>query len=656
MSGQAALEQAFSLYQAGRVEEAAAACRAIVATTPRSGDAHHLLGIIAHRAGRPEEAAAHVARAIEANPRQAEYRNTLGAIQRALGQTAVAIASFEAALEIAPGHAQALANLGNALAHDSQFAAAADAYRRALTLAPNSTGVHNNLGNVLRELGDIEGAISSFEAALALNPNYVEAQANRGVALVAAERLGEAVEAYRAALAIDPDYLPALANIGNALLVIGGHEEAMSAYQKALALAPDFPQFHLNMAALQNYLESSTAHRALSVARRYGQSLPRANPVDFRNTRDLDRRLRIGFVSGDLRMHAVASFLMPLLLEQSPTALEFSAYSMNPRDDDTTDIIRSVTHHWRDIRNVATASVVEMIRSDEIDILIDLTGYTDGTRLDVFAARAAPIQLGWLGYSGTTGVPEMDYVLADQWVAPQGSEDEFSELVWRLPDSYLCFGQPDWPQPTELPAHRKGFVTFGSFNNIGKIGPRTADTWAEILRAVPNSRLVIKSSRGGVADRLAELKAVFAESGVDEKRLQFIDRVPDHAAHLALYGDVDIALDPFPYNGTTTTCEAMWMGVPVLGMRGNSFVSRVGESLLNNVGLADWIAEDRADYVARAVRFSADLGGLATLRSQLRQQFAHSPLGDARRFAGGFEAAMRQMWVRWCQGEAPLSH
>lgn len=648
MTTQALLARAFTAFQAGRMEDAAATCREILERAPKTADAHHLLGILSHRAGKTDDAAAHVGRAIEADPGQPEFYNTQGAIERAAGRVDAAVASFRKALELAPQHVQAMVNLGNALAADRRFEEAAESYRAALRLAPDAPGIHNNLGNVLRELADFEGAIASYEAALRLAPNYAEARSNLGVVLASAERYGEAVAAYRQALALDPNHLPALANIGNALLVTGEHREAIAHYEHAIALQPNFLQVHGNIVALQNYLDEATGGGTLTLARRYGAHLPAGPHHAFGNHADPARRLRVGLVSGDLREHSVTRFLLPLLAAHDPAALEFAAYSTSRIEDTVTAEMRRHFGLWRGIRGMSAEEAVETIRGDAVDILIDLSGYTDGARLDIFARRGAPVQATWLGYSGTTGIPAIDYILADRWVAPEGSEEEFSERVQRLPDSYLCFGQPDWPAPGELPARSKGHVTFGSFNNIGKVGERTIATWVEVLRAVPGSQLLLKSSKGGVQDKLDELRQRFVAAGIESQRLQFIDRVQDRAAHLALYNEIDIGLDPFPYNGTTTTCEALWMGVPVLTMRGESFVARVGESLMQTVGLPDWIAGDANDYVARAARPAGDLDALADIRSGLRSRFAASALGDAPRFARSFEAALRQMWQRWC--------
>jgi len=647
----ARLQAAFAHYQAGQLTQAEAACRAILATAPRTGDALHLLGIIAHRQGDLGTAAQQVERAIAATPRQAEYHNTLGAIRRAAGDLPGAIAAFEKAVELAPRHAQAIANLGNALAQDRRYDEAAAQYRRALALAPRSPGVHNNLGNVLAASGDMQGAVASFRAALALKPDYPEALSNLGWALVRTERVEDAIDAYRQALAIDPDHLPAIANIGGALMVAGAYQEAIAYYQRTLERRGDVVQFHFNVVALQNYAEDASATGIRQLAERYGASLPAAPVRQFDNDRDPGRRLRVGLVSADLHAHSVTRFLLPLLENFDRDRLEFIAFSMDSLSDDVTQHLRRIMPDWHDLRGVASDAAAARVIAARTDILIDLSGFTEGARLDVFARRAAPVQASWLGYSGTTGVREMDYIIADARVAPPGSEAEFSEAVCRLPGAYLCFGRPDVSPVRPLPALRNGYVTFGSFNNLGKVNDGTLSVWIDLLQAVPDSRLLVKSARGGVRGKLAQLHDRLVAGGIAPERLRFVDRIPDRDDHMALYGEVDIGLDPFPYNGTTTTCEAMWMGVPVLTRKGRSFVSRVGETLMTSVGLADWVAEDPADYVARGRALAADLPALAELRAGLRQRAEASPLGDAPRFARDFEVALRSMWHAWCEDQ-----
>lgn len=716
MTTQKLLEGAFAHYHSGRMDAAAEACRTVLKSAPRSADAYHLLGIIAHRSGRMQEAVGHVESAISIDGQQAEYRNTLGAIERASGQMDAAMASFRAALAIDPRNAQAAANLGNALAQTGNFAEAARNYRLALALVPNAAGIHNNLGNVLRELGDFASAIASFETAISLAPDYIEARTNLGYTLVASGAAEKAVQAYEDVLQRSPDYLPALLNLGNVLRDLGEFQRALAAYETAAATAPGHPVALHNLAAmldrlgrydealqasakclgldpdfyeglctrgdilrhlgrpaeavatyemalalrpensrplgeiatLQNYLEHATAQSTLQKARRYADTLGEYPVGPFGNVRDRSKRLRVAFVSGDFRDHAVAEFLGAVVDNIDPGQVEVIAYRTLAVEDARTLELRRKMREWRDVFDLDDDKAATLVRADQIDILVDLSGFTDGKRLGIFARKPAPVQFGWLGYSGTTGLAAMDYILADQWTAPRGSEGEFREQVWRLPDSYICYGRRSAPPVSELPALRQGHITFGSFNNLAKLSEETLLTWAQILEAIPDSRLILKGSGFTNAPRNKEIAAKLQSVGVNAARFTLLDRVPDRAAHLALYDQIDIGLDPFPYNGTTTTCEALWMGVPVLTKQGSKFVARVGESLMQTIGMPDWVAADREDYVARAARLAADFEGLAAVRSSLRDKFAASPLGDGPRFGQSFEVALREMWQRWC--------
>jgi predicted O-linked N-acetylglucosamine transferase (SPINDLY family) len=381
-------------------------------------------------------------------------------------------------------------------------------------------------------------------------------------------------------------------------------------------------------------------HRPAAAARRHG------------NDPDPLRRIRVGVVSGDLVNHAVVNFLDSMLPELDGEAIELFAYATTNHFDSTTDRLRQSIPNWRKVANYGDAKLAANIVEDNIDVLIDLAGHTANSRLPVFALKPAPVQLTWLGYSGTTGVPGMDYILADRHVAPEGSEGQFTETVWRLPDSYLCFSAPRRsPAVAPLPAAERGQLTFGCFNTINKLSAPAIALWAEVLRAVPESRLLLKNRRFSLADAREAIAQRFLRHGIAAARLELLGHVEEAEGHLATYGQVDIALDPFPYNGTTTSCEAMWMGVPVLTLRGDRFIARVGESLLRSIGLDEWVATDGEDFVRRARELSADLPALAQLRAGLRQRMAASPLMDAPRFAGNFEAALRGMWQNWCAAE-----
>jgi protein O-GlcNAc transferase len=345
----------------------------------------------------------------------------------------------------------------------------------------------------------------------------------------------------------------------------------------------------------------------------------------------------------------VSSFLRRVLPALADGRLRLVAYATSVLRDDVTEELVGMVAAWRNAADLDDSALCAAIRADGIDILIDLSGHTRFNRLPAFAQRPAPVQVTWLGYSGTTGLQAIDYILGDRWVTPDAETAYLTETAWRLPDSYLCFAPPAAAVSIgPLPAGDDRPLTFGSFNNINKLSDVTLATWARVLAAVPGSRLLLKN--GMLEDRALaeELRARFTSLGIAADRLLFKGRDPTAEAHLASYNLVDIALDPFPYNGTTTTVEALWMGVPVLGLRGDRFIAHVGESILATAGLADWVADDADDYVARAAAFAANRPGLADLRRDLRDRLLASPLCDAPRFGRHLEAALREMWKLWC--------
>ncbi|HVW92926.1 MAG TPA: hypothetical protein VHB74_09985, partial [Devosia sp.] len=405
-----------------------------------------------------------------------------------------------------------------------------------------------------------------------------------------------------------------------------------------------------------NYRADLPPEETVRQARKVGEILARTYPARqiFANERDPGRRLRVGFVSSDFNLHPVSFFLESVLKAIDGREIELFAYSLSTVSDDMTGRLKAIFAQWRDAAQLAPPKFDQQIVEDGIDILIDLTGHTHSGIPAVFALKSAPVTVSWLGYSGTTGLPTMDYILADEIVAPASEARLFTEQIIRLPNSYLCYTpEPNAPAVSALPALENGHVTFGSFNNINKVSDGTVALWARLLAAVPAAQLALKGAVLRRPEAGDELAARFAAHGIGRERLKLLPYEPEMAGHLGAYAHVDIGLDPFPYNGTTTTCEAMLMGVPVLTLRGDRFIAHVGESLLRSAGLAEWIADDEDQYVAKAVAFAADLPRLARLRAQLRAQLLASPLCDAPRFARDFEAAMREIWRRWCESAPP---
>jgi predicted O-linked N-acetylglucosamine transferase (SPINDLY family) len=548
-----------------------------------------------------------------------------------------------------PDDAETLSVLGLALHDLGKFVEAATQCRNALKLDPNHAAAHNNLGLALHSLGLYEQSAASCRQAIALRPNFAEAHNNLGNALIDVGQLYAAMQSYRRAIELKPNFAEAHNNLGGTLKDTGQFEASIASYRRAVELRPDYFEAHSNLLFTLSYTASTTPAAYLAEALRYGASV--TNKV----TRQFDswlcapqpQRLRIGFVSGDFCNHPVGYFTESLLAQLVALRVELFAYSSNPKQDELTARIRPHFTTWRDVYSLSEEQTAQRIHQDGIHILIDLAGHTAKNCLPAFAWKPAPVQFSWLGYFASTGVDAMDYLLADQHILPVADEGHFSEVIWRLPNSYLCFTPPNIPiQTGNLPALANGHVTFGSFNNLTKMNEAVIGLWARVLLAVPESRLFLKTKQLNDAQVCDTVRAQFAAHGVNAERL-LLEGASPRAELLAAYQRMDIALDPFPYPGGTTSVEALWMGVPVLTRCGDRFLSHMGESILHNAGLPDWIARNDDDYVTKAAAHAADLNKLAALRAGLRQQVLASPLFDAPCFAANFEQALWGMWQNW---------
>jgi len=613
-------EQAKQHQQAGRLAAAEELLRQILQQEPNHADALHLLGVVLYRSGRAEQAAEHIRRAIEADPSRGDFHSNLGLVLAESGRGQEAIAAFRRAVQLRPDLAQAWANLAVALenAHRSEDVIAA--YREALRLSPQEAQWWFSLGIALGNTEQWEEAVAAFRHVLALMPDSAVAAFKLGNALCSSGQVEGAVAAYRQAVTIDPDLLPARDNL--------------------LITLFDLAEMQPAEILLQHIQWERQHARPLA-----GQIQPHDND------RSPQRRLRIGYVSPDFREHSVAFFLENLLAHHDPNQVEIFCYAQLPKPDQTTARFQQLAHHWQLTTGQSDAQVAELVRRDRIDILVDLAGHSSGNRLLVFARKPAPVQVTYCGYPGTTGLTTMDYRLTDAYADPPGQTDAFhTEQLVRLPRTFLCF-RPSAAAPAvgPVPALASGRVTFGSFNHLAKITDPTVELWSQILRQVPGSRLLLKSWGLGDAAPQRQLLDRFAARGIGPDRLEMHAWIPSPGGHLELYHRVDIALDTHPYHGTTTTCEALWMGVPVVSLAGQHHASRVGVSLLSNVGLPQLIAEDAQGYVQIAVGLANDRSTLTELRIGLRERVADSPLMDAPAFARNVEAAYRQMWRRWCQ-------
>jgi predicted O-linked N-acetylglucosamine transferase (SPINDLY family) len=608
-----------------------------------------------HQAGRLSEAKLLYAEILSREPKNIAALHLLGMVKYGEGDARQAIELIERAIALQPDCTEAYNNLGIVLKDQGRLEEAVTAYRKALKLKPGYAEAHNNLGIALRDQGRLEEAVTAYQKALKLKPDCTEAHYNLGIALRRLGKIAEAKAAYRKTLELRPDYAEALNNLGFALKDQGRLAEAMAAYRKALEVKPDFAEAQSNLILIMNYDARISQKDIFAESRCWDETHAALHSRQERthaNNRDPDRRLRVGYVSPDFREHSVSYFADPLIAGHDRRSFEVFCYAQVAMPDDKTSRFRDLADGWRSMVGATEAAGAERIREDGIDILVDLAGHTAKNRLLVFAERPAPVQVTWLGYPNTTGLSAMDYRLTDEIADPEGTADTlYTETLVRLPNGFLCFAPAaDAPEIGELPALTSDHVTFGSFNNLSKVTPEVVETWARILEHVPRSRLLIKSrslADGETRNRYLEM---FVRRGIDTGRVELCSWIASKAGHLGAYDRVDIGLDPFPYNGTTTTCEALWMGVPVVTLRGDRHSSRVGASLLTRVGLPDLIAEAEAAYVETAAGLADDLDRLSELRRGLRDRVRDSPLCNGRGFAREIEAAYREMWRRWCGG------
>jgi predicted O-linked N-acetylglucosamine transferase (SPINDLY family) len=501
---------------------------------------------------------------------------------------------------------------------------------------------------------DLVSAIEWHQKAVAAKPDFAQAHNSLGGALFAAKRLDEAIASFRRAVAAMPDYAEALKNLGIALKDAGMVEGALDAQRRALSLHRSWHEVHSACLFTRHSLEVEDPMELLADHRSWDQiyaSHLTGMIAPHANSRVAGRRLRVGLVSPDFKQHPVMRFLLPFLEHHNREQIELFAYAQVPEPDEWTELARKQVGHWRSLVDMPDAEAADLIRADEIDVLVDLAGHSNGNRLMVFARKPAPVQVTYLGYPGTTGLSAIDYRITDAFADPPGmTEGHHSEKLIRLAGCAWCYGPDSQNVPSESPATQSGVVTFGCFNNLAKVNDRTLGLWARILDAVPGSRLLLKSIGFLSMDARRRVReSLCSQSGIGEERLDIRGPEDSHESHLALYREMDIALDTFPYHGTTTTCEALWMGVPVVTLAGRTHVSRVGVSLLTNVGLPELIAESEDEYVRIAVELARDVEQLVNYRSNLRDKMLGSQLLDAPSFAREIEGAFRQMWTSWCE-------
>lgn len=606
------LEQAQRAHRSGRVAEAESLYRRILALSPDDARVWHLLGMLLHQCGRRTESLPSLRRALELSPDVAVYHCDLAGV---LGSTG--------------DHRQAVVHL-----------------QRAISLDPTLPEVHENLAVAYEFLGRLDEAIGSHREALRLRPDYAAAHNHLGNVFRRLGRIREAVDCHRKAIALRPQYAAAYSNLASALAEQGDQEGAVCCRRKAVELEPTNASEHSALLYTLHYHPAPTPQILLEEARQWARRhAHRLQVPQHVNAPDPERRLRVGYASPDFRGHTVPRLIAPVLTSHDRSQVEVYCFSSVQYPDRVTERLRSMADEWRDLSKLADDAAAELIRALRIDILVDLAGHWADNRMTLMARKPAPIQVQ-IGYPGTTGLDAMDYRISDPYSDPPGQTDaHYAEKLLLLPECAWCY-EPDARSPpvAPLPALSAGYVTFGCLNNPVKVTDATLQLWSRILAAVPRSPLMLLSAEGredvGLFHRLRRL-------GIDPTRVDPIWRQA-RDAYMGLFNRIDIALDPFPYNGETTTCDGLWMGVPLVTLAGDSCRARRGVSHLKNLGLPELVGDGPDDYVRIACDLARDTPRLEQLRGELRERMATSSITNGKRYTRHLEDAYRNIWRRWC--------
>jgi len=634
----------------GRHDEAVAHCACAVRLAPDNPEAHHNLGTAGVGLGRFAEAELSFRAALRLRPSYAKAQYNLGIVLEKLGRPAEAEACYREAVRLQPDYAEAFNNLGNVLKENGRLDEATSCCREALRLRPDLAEAHSNLGNALREIGRFREAEACYREAIRAKPGLPEAHGNLGGVLNDLGYPTQAEICCRAALRLKPDFPAAHVNLGNALKDLGCLKEAAGCYREAMRIDPSCVEAHTNLIFVMNFDADVTLAEQQRERTRWfdvhGRRL--AVAADHANEPDPDRRLRVGYVSAHFRHQAATYAFAPVVLGHDPERFEVFCYSDTTAEDELTQKFRAGVHSWRNTVGASDEKLAALMRADRIDILVDTVGFMSGHRLLAFARKPAPIQATGWGEPTGTGVPAMDYLLADPVFVPNSARRLLTEQVIDLPCVLAYWTPHELPEPSPLPALANGYVTFGSFNRLTKITDLVLECWAAILRRIPNARLVLKDRMLDDPGQARRISSFLGHRGVADDRLAMLGR-STRSDHFAAYRGIDIALDPFPHGGGMTTLDAAWMGVPAITCPGETMSSRLAAASLTVLGLVDFIAADRSACIDVAVAKASDLTGLSALRHSLRARMMQTPIGDSAAYTRAVESAYRAVWRRWCE-------
>ncbi|HQX27214.1 MAG TPA: tetratricopeptide repeat protein [Alphaproteobacteria bacterium] len=637
-----------------RYDEALPLFQKILEKDPKSFNALSNIGAALQNRKQYEEALEYYAQAITVKPDAFNVRYNVAQIFKSLGRQAEALAGYEQVLELKPDHTNALLNAAHILRVQNRFDEAMDYFSKIPTLDADEetrANAHANRGQILHRKGNCEEAIREYKRALEFLPDAAEILSNLGVSYNAVGQYEEALECYEKSLVLQPGTDETYNNISGTLKNLGRLEESMACCRKAMELAPHKSWIYSNLLLAMIYSAEVTPEDLLAETQKFDEkhARPALRTRELVRDPEPDRKLNIGYVTADFCKHPVNYFFEPLLSLHDHAQFEIYAYANLEREDEITERLRKKFDHWHDIAFMDDDAVADLIEKDRIDILMDISGHTRGNRLMVFARKPAPVQVTWLAYPATTGMQAMDYRITDSYAEPPGMTEQYNvEKLWRLPEIFCCYqAHENSPPVTGYPLFEdNGYITFGCFNNFAKVTDPVLETWGKIMAQVPDSRLMLEIPGINLPAFRANVEERLKRHGIPLERTVLERRIKSN--QFVLYNEIDIALDPFPCVGGTTSMDTLWMGVPFVTLAGKHFGARMGVTILTNAGLQELIAENREEYIKIAVDLATNRARLKTLRHDLREKIATSPLMNQQSFTRNMENAYREMWRKYC--------
>ena len=616
---------------------------------PKSPILFNILGAILFKQNKLSEAINNYNHAIQLDPNYAQAYNNLGTAFHHLNKLQDAIKSFKKAIDLKKNFTESLANLGNLFFEDGNFDEAILYFKKVVATKPDFKMGFANLGKAYIKLGQNKEALNSFEKALKIDTNSPEVYNNIGLAYYELSRFHESLSSFNKAIDLNPKYEKAYNNLGNLFNLLGRYEDSNNAYKKAIKIKPDYSKAYSNLLFNLIYKLEFDPKLYLLEAQKFRKNCkPKTNKKNLQyKYKKKPEKLRLGLVSADFGNHPGGLFTLSTLAELSKKSFELIAYSTNDRKDQVAAQFKPLFLKWNSIEEKTDEEIINQINNDGIHILIDTQGHSAKNRLPIFINKPAPIQATWLG-QGSTGIPEIDYFIGSSHITPKNEEINYVEKIYRLPRISQCFTEPSFDiKVNELPALKNKFVTFGSLNKLSKINDEVIFLWSKILKSVKNSKLLLKTRELDNKNIAENIISKFSENKIKSEQLILKGKSKNREDTLKVYNEIDIGLDPFPFQGVTTTVEAAWMGVPVITLKGDRYLAHFGESINFNLNMNEWIANDYKEYSLKANTFSNNLNHLSSIRKNLRQNAIESPVFNAVKFADDFSDMLWKMWMKY---------